>query len=73
MPSTRRTFLRQSLAAALAAPLAPAIVRASQSIPALPHGVAIGDAGPGRTATGITIRSIPSRRAVGSGVLGSGR
>jgi alkaline phosphatase D len=44
----RRTFIRQSIAAGLGTALAPAIVRASQSLPAMPQGVAVGDAGPGR-------------------------
>jgi alkaline phosphatase D len=44
----RRTFLHRTLAAGVSAAFAPAIVRASQSRPSMPQGVAVGDAGRGR-------------------------
>jgi alkaline phosphatase D len=43
----RRTFLRRGLAGVGAA-LSPAIIRRPQSLPSLPQGVAVGDAGRGR-------------------------
>jgi alkaline phosphatase D len=44
----RRAFLRHAAAATMGAAVAPAIVRASQAVPEVPNGVAVGAAGPGR-------------------------